>query len=141
MKKNTTNNWLAGFTLLELIVVIVIVAIIAKVAISSFSSYGLKGKRADGVNAILAISLAEERYRSDNTTYGTLAQVYGGVSASPQGYYTLTVSNVSGTGYTITATAQGTQVNDSEGSTSCTSLQLVMNNGTITKTPAVCWPS
>jgi type IV pilus assembly protein PilE len=138
MKKN--NNQL-GFTLVELIVVIVIVGILSVVAMSAFSSYGSKGRRADGINAILAISLAEEQYRSNNTTYGTLAQAYGGVSTSPQGYYSLSVSNTSATGYTITATGQGRQSTDAEGSTSCTSLQLVMNNGTVTKTPAVCWPS
>jgi type IV pilus assembly protein PilE len=141
MKKKENTFIFSGFTLIELLVVIVIVGIITFVAIGSFGSYGLAGKRADGVNAILAISLAEERYRSSNTTYGSLAQAYNGVSASPQGFYTLSISNTSATGYTITATAQGTQANDAVGSTSCTALQFVMNNGTITKTPAVCWPS
>ena len=130
-----------GFTLIELLMVMVILGIIAIVAVSSYASFGSKGKRSDGVNAILAVSLAEEQYRANNNTYGTLAQVYNGVSASPQGYYTLSVSSISATGYTITATAQGTQANDTEGSTACASLQFVMNNGTITKTPAVCWPS
>jgi type IV pilus assembly protein PilE len=130
-----------GFTLMEILVVVVIIAILAKIAIASYSSYALQGRRADGINTILAISLAEEQYRSNNTTYGTLAQAYGGVTASPQGYYTLSISGVSATGYTITADAQGTQANDAVGSTSCSSLVLAVSNGTLTKTPALCWPS
>lgn len=131
----------AGFTLIELMMAVVIIAIIAKIAIASLSYYSLKGRRSDGLNAILAISLAEERYRSNNTTYGSLAQAYNSVTASPQGYYTLSVSGNTATGYTITATGQGSQANDKEGSTSCATLTYAVSSGTITKTPAACWPS
>ena len=130
-----------GFTLIELMIVIIIVGVISFIAVASYSYYNFKGQRADGLNAILAVALAEERYRSYNTQYGSLAQAYSGVTTSPQGYYTLAVSNVSATGYTITATAVGNQANDKEGSTSCTPLSYAVSSGTITKTPAVCWPS
>ena len=135
------NNLTLGFTLIELMITIIVVGILGVIAVASYSSYGLKSRRSDGINAILAVSLAEERYRSNNTQYGTLAQVYGGVSASPQGYYTISISSNTATSYTITATAQGTQASDAEGSTSCASLVYTASSGTVTKTPAACWPS
>jgi len=129
-----------GFTLTELLVTIALMAILAVVAVNIFSQQARKGRRIDGINVILTISLSEERYRSNNSTYGTLAQVWGGTT-SPEGYYTLTVSGNTATAYTITATAAGDQVNDKENSTSCTPLVMSVSNGAITKTPAGCWPT
>lgn len=132
---------LRGMTLMELIIALVIVSIIALLSIQAYSSYVKRGRRADGINALLSISLSQERYRSNNTQYGTLAQVWGGVSTSPEGYYTLAISNVSTTGYTLTATAGGNQANDSANGTSCATLTLTMSSGTITKSPTACWPT
>ena len=136
-----TSTKSIGLTFIELIVVIAIISITAVIAINLFSTYTRKGRRIDGINTLLAISLAEERYRSNNTQYGTLAQVWGGVTTSPQGYYSLTISSVSATGYTITATGIGNQAKDAVNTTSCASLTLTVNNGVITKSPSVCWPS
>lgn len=130
----------SGFTLIELMIVIVVIGILAVIAASVYKTFILKGRRADGINAILNLQLAEERYRSTNTQYGSIAQV-GGSSTSPQGYYSLAVSNVGASSYTITATAQGNQASDSNGGTSCTTLTLAVSNGTATQTPAACWPS
>lgn len=129
-----------GFTFIELLIAIAIIAILVVVATGSYKSFSLKGRRADGINALLSISMAEERYRSTNTTYGTIAQAYG-PTTSPQGYYTLNVSGASGTGYTATATAVGSQANDSESGSSCATLTLSVSSGTVTQSPAACWPS
>lgn len=129
-----------GFTIIELFVVIVIIAIISLVAVNTYRSFGLKSKRADGINAILNLQLSEERYRSNNTQYGSLAQI-GGSSSSPQGYYSLTITNTGATTYTITATGQGNQANDTENGTACSPLVLTVSGTTVTQTPAVCWPS
>lgn len=129
-----------GFTLIELLIVVSIVAILGLIGTAIYSSQVLKGRRADAINSLLVISLAEERYRSKNSTYGTLAQV-GQSSTSPQGYYTLATSNIAATTYTITATAVGSQANDKDGSTSCSTITFSMSAGTITKTPAECWPT
>ncbi len=130
-----------GMTLLELMIAVVCVAILSLIALTLFSSQVRVSRRTDAINTINAISLSEERYRTSNTTYGTLAQVWGGVTTSTGGFYTLAVSANSATAYTITATATGDQANDSEGTTNCGTLTLTSNNGTITQTPAVCWPS
>ena len=130
-----------GFTLIEVAIAIAIVAITAIIAIQLFTSQARKGRRIDAINALLAISLAEERYRSNNSQYGTLAQVYNSVTTSTEGYYTLAISNVSGTSYTVTATGVGDQANDIEGSTACSPISLAVSNGTTTKSPSTCWPS
>lgn len=129
-----------GFTIVELIIAVLIIAILAALAIAIYTLQVKQGRRADGVNALISMSLAEEQYRMTNLQYGTLAQVWSGVTASTGGYYTLAISGVSGTGYTLTATAQGAQAGDTEGSTSCATLQLTMSSGTLTRTPAICWP-
>jgi|SRR5579885_346696 type IV pilus assembly protein PilE len=129
-----------GFTLIELLIVIVVIGILAVISVSLYKSFILKSRRSDGINAILTLQLAEERYRSNNAQYGSIAQI-GGSSTSPQGYYSLAISNVGASSYSITASAQGNQANDSEGSTSCASLTLTVSNGTATQTPPACWPS
>lgn len=134
------NRRICGFTLVELLITLLIISIATVVAIWTFGDQVKRGRRVDGINALLSISLAEERYRSNNTTYGTLAQVWGGVTASSEGYYTLAISNVSATGYTITATGVGNQATDSVSGTSCSPLTLSVSNGTVTKSPAACWP-
>lgn len=130
-----------AFSFIEMLIVILVVGILTVVAVSVYSSFALKARRADGINALLSISMAQERYRASNSTYGTLAQVYGGASTSPQGYYNLAVSSVSATGFTATATGIGGQANDTQGTTNCGTLTLSVSNNTITQTPAECWPS
>lgn len=130
-----------GFTLIEMMITLLIIAITTLTALYLFSDKIKRARRIDAINALLSISLAEERYRSNNTTYGTLAQVWGGVTTSQEGYYTLAISNVSGTAYTITATGTGTQTSDTENGTSCTTLTLAYSNGTLTRSPATCWPT
>lgn len=129
-----------GFSMLEVMAVLIIISVLSIVGIALFTGNVRQGRRADGVNTLLAISLAEERYRTVNTTYGTLAQVWGGVTTSAQGYYTLSISGASATGYTLTATAIGDQANDRSGSTSCATLTLTSASGTVTEAPAACWP-
>jgi len=130
-----------GFTFVELMITLSIVAILTIIAFANYSSSVRQGRRSDAFDAFNGISLAEERYRSSNTTYGTLAQVWGGTTTSAGGYYTLSISNVSATSYTITATANSAQANDKEGSTTCSPLSFAYSNGAITKSPSVCWPS
>lgn len=129
-----------AITLIEMLIALSIIGIVTLVSVSVYTKYIYRAHRSDAINSILSISLAEERYRSNNTQYGTSAQVWGGVTSSPSGYYTLAISNLSGTTYTITATAVGSQANDTANGTSCSPLTFAMNSGTITKTPAACWP-
>jgi type IV pilus assembly protein PilE len=129
-----------GFTLIEMVITVGIVAIVAVIATDVYTSQVSKGRRADGMNTISEIALAEERYRSTNSTYGTLLQVWNNVTASPGGYYTMSISNTSATGYSITASGVGSQATDTENGTNCSVLVYTVSSGTVTQTPAVCWP-
>lgn len=130
---------LKGFSLLELMAVIAIVAILLAIAIPSYQTYVTKSRRVDAIHTLTAIQLAQEQYRTQNSTYGTITQVWNGVTTTPDGYYNLAISNISATSYTITATAIGNQTNDSEGSTSCSTMTLTYSSGSTSKTPTPCW--
>jgi type IV pilus assembly protein PilE len=139
--KCLTARTKSGVTVIELLVTIVIIAILALLAVVIYVSQVRNSRRTDAVNTLFSIALAEESYRTTNTTYGTLAAVWNGVTTSVGGYYTLAISNVAATSYTITATATGDQVNDSQNGTSCSVLTYAMSGGTVTQTPSTCWPS
>lgn len=126
---------------MELMIALAIISITTLAAIWSYTGYVTRGRRVDAINAMLSISLAEERYRTTNASYGTLAQVWGGVTTSAEGYYTLAISNVTATSYTITATPTGAQASDAQNGTSCSPLTLSVSSGTVTKSPSVCWPT
>lgn len=126
-----------GFTLIELLIVVAIIAIIAAIAIPSYTDYVRKGRRTEGMRVVQEIRMAEERWRADNPTYGTLADV--GNPGAGNTYYTFAIDNITATTFTVTATAQGAQTDDNQGGVSCASLTV---NQAGTKGPAgkeACW--
>src|SRR5206468_2770836 len=115
----------AGFTLIELLIAALIVGIIAGIAFPSFMDSLRKSRRADGIEALRSLQLAQERWRANNSTYGTLANLT--ISSMTQdGWYTLAISNPTATGYTATATAgsNSSQSSDSAGGVSCATLTV-----------------
>lgn len=130
---------LTGFTLLELMIALVIVAILMSIAIPSYQQWTRKSRRSEGMSALMQMQLAQERWRANNTSYGTLAQAYNGVSTTDNGYYTLAVTANSATGYTMTATGNGDQANDTESGTACATLTITVAGANTSKTPAACW--
>ena len=83
-----------GFSLLELILVLFITAVLLLIAVPGYQQYVKKSRRLDGIQAIQAIKLAEEKYRMGNLQYGTLAQIKQSTS-SQERHYSLDVINVS----------------------------------------------
>ncbi len=130
---------LKGFTLIELVIALVIIAILTTIAVPLYTSHVRKSRRADAMDTLSSIALAEERYRTTNTQYGTLAQVWGGVTTSTDGFYTLSITGVSGTAYTVSGAAIGDQANDAQDGTACATMTLAVSNGAVTKTPTACW--
>lgn len=125
-----------GFTLIEVMIVVAIIAILAAIALPSYQDSVRKSRRADAVRVLGEIRMAQERWRADHPTFGTLANVGNPGSGNP--YYTFTVPTNTATAYTITATAvvgKG-QDNDKIGTDYCTPLSI---NQAGTKTPAACW--
>lgn len=110
-----------GFTLIEVMIVVAIVGILAAIAIPNYQDYVRTSRRSDAINALGAASTLQERYRLNNSGYGTLAQA-GIAGTSPDGYYTITVPSNSASAYTITATpnTKGNQNLD----TTCASISI-----------------
>lgn len=134
IKKSMTTS--KGFTLIELLLVVAVVGILAAIAMPAYSGYIQKSRRTDATVAIRAVQFAQEKYRGNNTTYGTLAQI-GMPATTESGYYTIAVSSATATGYVVTATAVAgkSQASDSD----CTAIQLQQAAGSITTTPSACW--
>lgn len=95
-----------GFTLIEVMIALVIVSILAAIAVPSYQDSVRKGRRADGMTALLHLQLAQEKWRANHTSYSSTLGG-GGLglsSSSSDGYYTLAITAASSTGFTATAT-------------------------------------
>jgi len=117
-----------GVTLIELMIVIAIVGIIAAVAIPSYQSQLRDSRRQNGMKVLLQLKMQQEEFRLTNNSYATAAQL----SLPANDFYTFTVSVVSATTYTLTATAKGSQISD----TGCTMVSL---DQSMNKSPEPCW--
>ena len=121
-------NRALGFTLIEMMVVVALVGILASIAYPSFIEAIRKGRRADAVSALTQIQHAQERWRANNGTYaGSLGA--GGLNlstTSPDGHYSLAITNNTAQTYTVKATANSSspQVDD----TKCRVFQIRMND-------------
>ena len=128
----------SGFTLVELMIVVAVIAILAVIAYPAYNDSIRKARRSEAIAALGAIHQAQERHRSNNTTYAaSLAALPAPKPAAttPGGYYDIAVTSGTATGYTATATAQGSQAKDSN----CTPLMVVADKGDISYTPDGCW--
>ena len=118
-----------GFTLIEVMIVVAVIAILAAVAMPAYFDSIRKSRRADAIVRISGLQQAQERWRSNNPAYGTLAQT--GVAATVAGgYYTLSVANNSATGYEAIAQASGSQLQDAN----CAFMRATLAVGNITLT-------
>lgn len=118
----------AGFTLIDLLVSVGIAAVLAAIAYPSFEAQIHRARRADALVALTNVQMAEERWRANAASYGSLAQI-GMASASTSGDYTLAVTAPSANGYVVTAQAAGAQARD----TACRYLKLTVDNGHATQ--------
>lgn len=119
-----------GFTIIELLIAVIVVGILVAVALPSFMDSIRKGRRSEAFAALSALQQAQERYRSNNPIYAdTLAKVNIVSPTGPGGYYALSITAPSATGYEVTALAVSgtTQVKDG----SCANLSVQVTGGNI----------
>lgn len=119
-----------GFSLLELMIAVAVIGILAAIAYPSYQEHVIRGNRTEGMALLSEAAARQERYFAQNNAYITtqndvakLAMPYttGTTVSSPTGKYQLVVSKAGNDGgYTLTATRQATQVND----TKCGNLTL-----------------
>ena len=103
-----------GFTLVELVIAVAVVAILATVAVPSYREHVAASRRTDGKAALLAVAQLMERTYTERGTYAGVTLGATGIypSASPQGYYTLSILAQDADGFSLLATRTGAQVGD-----------------------------
>lgn len=108
-----------GFTLIELMTVIAVVAILTALAVPSYRDYVLRTNRMEAINILLDVAACQERTYVRFNQYDT--SLCGASSTTANGLYTVSMNTSnSNQNYTLTATAQGNQVNDSCGNLTLT---------------------
>jgi len=133
----TYKNKRSGFTIIELMIVIGIVALLTALAYPSYAQYVLKARRGEAQQLLLNWSINQEIWRSNNVQYAEDTDI----TPPTHDNYTFTVSNVSGTSYTLQALASNNQANDkARDGTYCgkagSELQLFHTGA---KSPVSCW--
>lgn len=126
-----------GFNLIELVIVVAIIGILVSLAYPTYQDYLIRAGRSDGQAALLNMASYMESYYTEQNSYtgATSPTVLGISSTSNRGYYTLSVSALTATSYTLTATpVAGTiQANDS------TCGALTLTNANVRGPSASCW--
>ena len=113
-----------GFSLIELLIVLAISGILASIAYPNYRNYILRAHRIDGQSALLDLACRMETYYSLHGPWRTATIGTGKPTdvlsqhLSPEGWYYLSLLNLTDTTYTLQATPQNKQ------DTLCQSLTL-----------------
>lgn len=115
-------------------IVVAIVSILAAIAYPSYRNQLLRSHRTEAKSALLQIQVAQEKWFLQNNAYTNSLTNLSSTATTTNGYYTIGVTVGSpATTYTATATAAGSQAND----TACATFTI---NQTGSRTPTSgCW--
>ncbi|HEV7578341.1 MAG TPA: type IV pilin protein [Caldimonas sp.] len=111
----------AGFTLIETLVTVAIAGVLSSVAYPSFEGQLLRARRTDALVALMQAQLAQERFRANNASYGSLADA-GVRATSPAGHYRIEVVSTGAAGFELLASAVAAQARDAK----CRHLRLAL---------------
>lgn len=115
----------AGFTLIEMMIVLAIVALLAALAYPSYIGYVQRARRSDGQVALQRVMVEQEKWRTGHSSYASALSDLGLETSSDAGHYSLSLENVTATGFRAVATAAGDQTND----TACSPMTLSLKTG------------
>ena len=100
-----------GFTLVELMITVSVAGVLSSFALPSFETQLQKARRSDVLVATMQVQAAQERFRGNVASYGSLPEI-GVAASSANGHYRLTLAAVTADGYELVATAAGAQGRD-----------------------------
>ena len=100
-----------GFTLVEMAIATAVSGVLASVAYPSVSAALHKARRSEALVAMMQLQQAQERWRSGNSRYASLAELALPANA-PGGHYRIEVADPTAQGYVALAQATGTQAGD-----------------------------
>ncbi|EXJ13327.1 type IV pilin protein [Imhoffiella purpurea] len=145
----TTRRACLAFTLTELMIVLAILAILATIVIPDYQRQVRQARRTDGQTGLMAIALAQEKFRAYCSQYASRLEgarncdaeaaspyALGLSETSPEGHYRFSLSGVSASRFTAEATGVGGQTHDRAGGTSCAELSLDQDGN---RAPRDCW--
>jgi type IV pilus assembly protein PilE len=126
---------LKGFSLLELLIALVIIGILVSITYPSYLNYLYQSRRTDAMTTLSQTQMILERCYSQNFSYNAACTALPTFPlTSPQSFYTITLSNLGASTYTLTAVPRGAQATD----TTCATMTVNQAN-VKTGTNTVCW--
>lgn len=130
------NQFVRGYSMIELMIVLAILSIIIAFAYPSYRDHVIKAHRAEGMGELLDLADRLERFYSDQSTYAgaTLGSATTDLRpvATENSMYNLAITLQNAISFTVTATPQGTQTDDTKcGTFTLTSLGGKSTSGTL----------
>jgi type IV pilus assembly protein PilE len=126
----------AGFTLLELMITVMVVSILVFLALPSYRAYVIRGNRTEGIDALMSAAVCQERIFTRTNAYDPNECDRFTVN----GNYSITVATQnSNQEFTLTATPQGGQTEDSCGALTVDQKGARQANSSGGTAAARCW--
>lgn len=120
-----------GFTLIELMIVVAVLGILAAIAVPAYQKHVTKSRRSDAITQLLQGQLKQEQLWLTKSPRAYSNQI-SELGFTNNSYYQYSIKSSSNNSYTLQATAQNSQLRDSD----CTTLTIDHSNN---KTPPDCW--
>jgi type IV pilus assembly protein PilE len=100
-----------GATLLDMVIAMGIAAVLVAIAYPSYADQIRKTRRTDAITRLALLQQAQERWRTNHPTYGSLEELRIPSSAADS-HYALNLSSADAGGYVVVAEANGAQESD-----------------------------